>query len=765
MARNQSLTTADKIHAFPWYFGGQASNVVFIFLTWFGAILPLFLNALGFSKTQIGIVLALPWFFSLLSLLVSGWVVRLGVKRVFVIFYGARTVVSVLLGIAPWILLRYGLSATFVWVISVSAAFSLCRTVGETGFFQWEREIIPNYLRGKTQAVSTIICGVCTLLASWGSSLLMKYVPGLNGYSLLVFLSIPFGLITVFAFAMLPGGDPVRMEPVSPGRLNNLLAVMKDRNFLFFEGGVGLFSAAVFGITFTPIYMQEQLGLRADQVLLMGGMFWVGALLSSYLWGWSGDRFGSKPVLLSGITLSVLFPVFIFLLPRSNAWSLPMAMATYVYWGIANQGYNSGNGRYLFVGAVPRDSRSASYYPVHYAFAGLCAALAPMGAGWLLDQCHSISVTWRFVHIDQYSPLFTISLLLMLGAAFFYSRIRMDGLVQPGEFMAMFIQGNPFTAFHSMIRYRFADSEAARLSTVRNIGDSANPLTATEILEAITDSSFNLRYEAVLAIARMPPQKSLTDALIAILKSQEPDLSVAAGWALGRLGDQRAIPALRQALYSEYALLRSRSARSLADLDDRTSAPLLYDLLKHEKHDAIRVAYVAALGVFRAGQAFEEIVALLRRLPGESLRAEVALAIVRIIGGEKHFVRLWRSTRMDFGTGCARAIADMRKSLVNDWPKSGPRDAVLDKAEHALAAQELDVGAENLGYLIRYAPIARLPSRLASVLAECGCQLEHLGAARKEYVLLTLNLLYKAGQYLRRQPDRAYPENQIDDGG
>ncbi len=757
MAQNSLLTTADKIRAFPWYFGGQAGNVVFTIVTWFGGILPLFLNALGFSKTQIGVVLSLPWFFSLFSLLVSGWVVRRGVKRIFVWFFSARTMVTVLLGVAPWIMQRYGLSVTFIWVISVSASFSFCRVVGETGFFHWEREIIPDHLRGKTLAVTTIISGICTLIIYWVSSLVLKYVPGLNGYSLLVLIGIPFGLISAFAFAMIPGGRPVRVEPVSTGGLNNLLAVMKDRNFLIFEGGIGLFILAVSGIAFTPLYMQSQVGLRADQVLLISGCFYIGAMLSSYLWGWSADRFGSKPVLLSGVTLYILFPVFLFFLPRANVWSLPVTMATYVYWGIANQCYAAGTGKYLFVGAVPHDSRSAGYYSVHYAFCGLCAALAPLGAGWLLDQCRGMSYAWRFVHIDQYSPFFAISVLLMIGAAFFYSRIRKDGLVQPGEFMSMFIQGNPIMAFHSMIRYRFADNEAVRLATMRSIGDSANPLSTAEMLEAINDPSFNVRYEAIVAIARMPPQELLTNSLIAILKSQEPDLSVAAGWALGRLGDKRAIPALRQALYSEYALLRSRSARSLADLGDSASAPVLCELLKSEKHDGIRVAYVAALGVFRTGQALADIVALLRRLPGESLRAEVALAIVRIIGREKHFVRLWRATRSDFGTGCAQALAAMRKSFVGDWPSPGPCDDLMDQTEQCLASQELDVGAENLGRLIRYVPLDRLPSHLASVLAECGCQLEHSVAVRREYVLMTLNLLYTALQRLQRQPEQVDP--------
>ena len=751
MAHNQSLTTTEKIRAFPWYFGGQATNVVFVLLTWFGGILPLFLNALGFSKTQIGVILSLPWFFSLLALLVSGWVVRRGVKRIFLWCFGARTVVTVLLGIAPWVLVRYGLSAAFIWVIGVSAAFSFCRAVGETGFLSWAREIIPNHLRGKTDAVNSIICGVFSLVAALGSSLVLKYVHGLNGYSLLVFLSIPFGLIALFAFAMIPGGRPVRVEVDSTGWANNFLAVIKDRNFLLYESGVGLFSLAVFGLSFMPLYMQDQVGLRADQVLLLMVVFWFGVLIASYLWGWSGDRFGSKPVLLSGLILAVLFPVIVFLLPRANVWSLTAAMAAYVYYGIAVQGCNAGAGRYLFVGAVPHDSRNAAYYAVHYAFSGLCAAVAPLGAGWLLDQCRTISLTWRFVHVDQFSPLFGFSLLFMVGAAVLYSRMRKDGLVRPGEFMSMFIQGNPIMAFNSMIRYRFAGNEAERLSTTRSMGDAENPLSVAELLEAVTDPSFNVRYEAIVAMARMPPQEPLTNALIAVLKSQEPDLSVAAGWALGRIADKRSIPALRQALHSEYALLRSRSARSLANLGDAESVPLLCELLKSEKHDSIRVAYASALGVFRAEQALDDLMALLQRLANDSLRGEVALAIVRIIGDEHQFVRLWRSTRSDFGTGCAQALAVLHKRIAAEWPFSAPRDETLDAAEQALAAQDLDVGAESLGRLIRYAPLDRLPPRLASVLVECGCQLEQSGAAHWEYVLLTLTILHKSLTAARRR--------------
>lgn len=742
---DRPLTTAAKIRAFPWYFGAQGANVVFIILTWFGGILPLFLSALGFSKTQIGVVLSLPWFFSLISLVAAGWVLRWGVKRIFLWCLGLRTIVTALLTVAPLILARYGVSSAFAWVFAVAAAFAFFRAVGETGFLPWAREIIPNHLRGKTDAVNAIICGILSLLTALGASLALKYAHGLSGYNLLFLFSVPFGLVSLVLFAMAPGGRPVRAELDAGAWGARIAAVLKDRNFLFYEGGIGLFNLALFGLSFLPLYMSDQVGLTTDMVLMLGVAFWLGVLVSSYLWGWSADRFGSKPVLLTGNVLFVLFPVFVFLLPYAGAWRLLVALIVYFYYGLATQGYNAGAGRYLFVGAVPRASGNSAYYSVHYAFSGLCAALAPLLAGRLLDVCRGLHWELGGLVFNQFSPLFAFSLLLMIGAALFYGRVLKDGSTRPTEFMFMFLQGNPIMAFHSIIRYRLADNEGERLFTTRRLGDAANPLSADELVEALNDPSFNVRYEAVLAIARLPPQTKLIQALIAVLESQEPDLSVVAGWGLGRIGDRSAIPALRRGLQSDYALLRSRCARSLANLGDADAAPLLCDLLRGEEHDGIRVAYATALSILRARHALDDMLRLLRRLHTENLRLETALAAARMIGNEKEFVRLWRVTRADFGTGCARLVALLGQRMSGAWPVSDARASDMEQAEQMFASQDIPGGCGMLGRAIRHVPLDRLERQLASILIECGCVLEEAPAIlRREYVLLALTALHKA---------------------
>ncbi len=750
----QPISTAAKIRSFPWYYGAQASNVVFILLTWFGPVLPLFLNALGMSKSQIGLILAIPFFCSLLSLLVSGWVLRRGLKRVFLWGYGLRMAITAGLLAAPLILGKYGVGATVLWVAVVSLGFSVCRAIGETGFIAWSREFIPNPLRGKTDAMNAIVCGVVSLATSLLASVALAAITGITGYRLLVLVSLPFGLVSVLAFAMVPGGQPAAVEPERPGYWASFRAVLHDRNFWRFQAGLACYNMGILGLSFMPLYIQDQIGLGADRVLLLSACYWVGVLASSYLWGWSGDRFGSKPVLLTGLLLACLLPLFFFLMPRGGAWSLRWAIATYVYYGIANQGVGAGAGRYVFVGAIPPQTRNPAYVAIHYAWGGLFCGLGPLWAGRVLDASRGLRWEWGVLHVDEFTPLFAVVVLLLLAVFVALRRLRKDGAVQPREFMSMFVQGNPIMAFHSMIRYRFADNETERVSTTRRLGDAENPLSAAELLEAVTDPSFNVRYEAILAMARMPAQPGLTEALGAILDSKEPDLCVAAGWALGRIGDRRAIPALRRALRSEYALLRSRSARSLAILGDADAVPLLLDLLHTEPHDGIRVAYATALGQFRADQAMADLLALLDRLPPGTLRREVCLALARLIGGERHFIRLWRATRQDFGTGCANAVLALERRYERLRPPLPDCTAALAEAERAFAEQDSSRAAAVLAGLVGRLSPGALEDGLQRLLAGGAARLAGAGSPDPDLVLLVLSGLQAAAARLWREGKR-----------
>ncbi|MEZ4556544.1 MAG: HEAT repeat domain-containing protein [Caldilineaceae bacterium] len=72
-----------------------------------------------------------------------------------------------------------------------------------------------------------------------------------------------------------------------------------------------------------------------------------------------------------------------------------------------------------------------------------------------------------------------------------------------------------------------------------------------ELLEALKDPRFNVRFEAIVAMARSARSRVIA-ALVETLDGTELALSSLSTWALGRLGDPSAIPALHAALDKPY---------------------------------------------------------------------------------------------------------------------------------------------------------------------------------------------------------------------
>ena len=112
------------------------------------------------------------------------------------------------------------------------------------------------------------------------------------------------------------------------------------------------------------------------------------------------------------------------------------------------------------------------------------------------------------------------------------------------------------------MRYRWALDEQATVQTTERLGRAGSKLAVEELLEALADPRFNVRFEAILAIARMPPEARLFAALAEILQGNNPALSVIAAWALGRIGGEQAREPLRQGLDARYRSIRAHSARA-----------------------------------------------------------------------------------------------------------------------------------------------------------------------------------------------------------
>src|SRR5262249_14489673 len=141
----------------------------------------------------------------------------------------------------------------------------------------------------------------------------------------------------------------------------------RDGDFRRYLVGASLLTLAWGPIgSFLPLFMQDQIGLSTQQVVWLQAGTFIGGLVSGCVWGWAADRFGSRPVMLSGMYLLACLPVFWLLMPRHAALSLPIALGVALLQGLIALGWSIGSTRQLFVNLVPPEHKS-DYMALNYA--------------------------------------------------------------------------------------------------------------------------------------------------------------------------------------------------------------------------------------------------------------------------------------------------------------------------------------------------------------------------------------------------------------
>jgi hypothetical protein len=432
------------------------------------------------------------------------------------------------------------------------------------------------------------------------------------------------------------------------------------------------------------------------------------------------------------------------LMPRGTALSFPVAMGIAFTQGIADVGWTVGSARLLYNRVVPPDKRT-DYLAFYFAWIGIAGGFSQLIGGQLLDLTSGLSGQFLFFDITPYTPLLLLGAILPIAAMVVFRRIREDRALGMGQFAGLFLRGNPFLALEAVVRFGRAGDEDATVRITERLGKARSPLTVEELLEALDDPRFNVRFEALVSIARMAPDQRLIDALAEVLAGPEPALSTVAAWGLGRMGDPRAIEPLRQAATaSKYRSVRAHCIRALGVLGDRESIPGLLEGLQAETDLGMELAYSSALGRLQVTGATGHLLELLHASPSHNARQEMALDIARLVGDEGYFVQLWRQFREEPGTAAAQVLMDLEKRAEAFGPDHADLVAALDGAAGALARDELDEGMAPLAEALRLVPSHHLAEHEHLIVADCADHLEQGGATRLEYAVLALHTLHHA---------------------
>lgn len=593
-------TNAEKLRRLPFVMAFDSFNSMFCNLSVLGSIFILFLSALGLPKSRIGMVQSLVLFCGVVSILMAPVAARLGVKRVFITFWAIRNVFAAAILATPWIYQAYGFDAAFIFVAVMMGCFSLCRSLAEAAGSLWRIEIIPNSIRGRFTALDNIVLTLGSVLALSLAGWYLGDRPSLTRFVWVMGVGSVVGVTSLFWAALMPGGAAI--EKTAPLRTHfvKMTKALRDRNFILYLSAVSLvtFGSAPLGV-FVPLYLKDVVGLSQATIVKLPNGALVGTLVASYFWGWAADRFGSKPVILTSLALLLIPPVGWLLMPAHSTAGVWIAGAIFVVAGAASIGYGLGTGRQLYVTLIPHKMRT-QYMSVYCAWIGVTGGCGQVLAGLSMDLLPRMSGQWGFLRFNEYTPLFLFSLMMIVLGLMLQRIVHADGSLPVGRFVSMFLQGNPLMAVESLLRYSRAGHDTDRVALIHRMGRSRSPLNAAELIDALVDPSFNVRHEAIVAIARSRKDPALTGALVETLISGQPDLSVAAAWALARSGDESALPMLRWTLQSHYPLLRVRSARALADLGDTSVASDIRRLMAEEGDALMKASYADVLRTMEA---------------------------------------------------------------------------------------------------------------------------------------------------------------------
>ena len=277
-----------------------------------GAALTRFAQGLGANEFQFGLLAALPFIASLLSIPSGIWIDRTG-RRKGIFLWGlyAQRLLWVPIALAPiYILGRFGWTAApramqlFLLLIFLMYAVG---AIGGPGWTSWMADLVPRrsygtyFSRRRQWGILTAI--PAALIAGWG---LDRVVPGdahvqtlvsLRWCAIIFLCAAVLGVADIHMHQYVPGLPAAPKKKSHPFRM--MAEPLRNRQFLVFACFVATLTFAVsFMGQFVTLYLIAKLrvtNLSVNLITLVAPSLAQLAVLP--VWGRATDRMGKKPVM------------------------------------------------------------------------------------------------------------------------------------------------------------------------------------------------------------------------------------------------------------------------------------------------------------------------------------------------------------------------------------------------------------------------------------------------------------------------------------
>jgi MFS family permease len=444
-----------------------------------GSPITLFAQHLGASKFQFGLLAALPFVASLLSMPASLVTDRTGARKG--IFLGSMYAQRLLwfpIALAPlWLVSRYGLGMASTAMAAFLVLVFLMHTAGAVGgpaWVSWMADVVPERVRGKyfsrrrqwgivSAVPAALVVGLVLDRLRGGDSAAADPHAVLRACAVVFMCAAVFGVADIALFQFVPA---IRMPPRRGLGVREAFArPLRNREFVWFAGFIATLTFAVsFMGQFVTLYLIERVRVSNTGVQLM---LLVAPMLAQFLvlpvWGRAVDRMGKKPVLiLSGLGL---VPVGLgwCLMTSGSVWlGYALSALGAIFWtGVEVANLNLVLEFSSTQDAAADDGGGSSYVAVNSAIINVAGCLGGLSSGLIAQalQDWTWQSTWLpwVKEVTFYEVLFGLSGVLRLASVVVFLPHIHEHDARPTRealrFMTANIYNNLFNAVLQPVRY------------------------------------------------------------------------------------------------------------------------------------------------------------------------------------------------------------------------------------------------------------------------------------------------------------------------
>jgi MFS family permease len=540
---------------------------------------------LGASPFALGLLAGLPAAVGLLQLPASVLVERYGRRRPFVaaVSFPGRLLWGVIL-LIPFVLPRPAQLPAFLVLLTISSALM---TVGVPAWTSWMSDLVPATSRGQYFARRSMLAGFVSMLVPLPAGAFLDQAVKYHRFDPRIGFAVLFAVACAAAVGswlmiLRQPEPPAQPRPNAESPLKSLAAPLTDpafRRFLLFAGAM-VFGQALSGQFFMAWQVDKKaLALPYLTVQVLGAFAAGAGLLSTPLWGYLSDKYGSRPVLSLATVGVIVAPVlWLFTIPNGRALWLNVALIVVINLFSGASWAGVGLTQFNILLGVAAPAARATYTAVFSAITGTVGGVSPIVGGALMSALEPVAFHAGPVLFNNYKVLFFLTALIRIGCVFLVGRLADPEGRSARYVIEQLVSARPMSSYRSLRRLSAPVAEEERLEAVDRLADIRSPLAVEELVTALDDVSPDVRYHAAQALGAIGDARALP-ALIAKLTDPAAGIGELAADALGRIGDPSAAAALAGAARGPDARVRVAAIRALGHLTGAAEDPAVADAL------------------------------------------------------------------------------------------------------------------------------------------------------------------------------------------